>query len=244
MNMEIIGPLLLSLISGLSTILGSIVIFFKIKKVGEFITFSLSLSMIIMIIISIFELIPQSLANIIEKYNYFYGITISILIFLLGYQSIYFINKRINSNNSLYKIGILNLICLFLHNFPEGIAVFISAYNNIKIGIKLCFAIIIHNIPEGMIISVPLYYSGYSRGRVVLYTLISSLAEPLGALLSFLFLRKVISNLSISYILLFVSGLMISLAINDLLKEIISYNKKKYIILGIITGLIISMIIL
>ena len=244
MNMEIIGPFILPLISGLSTLIGSLFIFFKIKKVGEFITFSLSLSMTIMICISIFELIPNSLKDIILKYNYTYGIIISILVFLLGYQTVYFINKKIKTNNSLYKIGILNLITLFLHNFPEGIAVFISAYNNIKLGIKLCISIIIHNIPEGMIISVPLYYSGYSRGRVVLYTFISSLAEPLGALLSYIFLKNIINNESLSLILLFVAGLMISLSINDILKEILSYNNKKYMIIGIITGLIISLIIL
>ena len=244
MNMEIIGPLLLSFLSGLSTILGSLSIFINLKKVGEFITFCLSLSMIIMISISIFELIPESLIVMINKYNYVYGIMISFLVFILGYQTVYFINKKINSNNNLYKIGIINMLCLILHNFPEGIAIFISAYNNMKIGIKLCTAIILHNIPEGIIISVPLYYSGYSRGKVILYTLFSALAEPFGALLSIIFLKNIVSNSSLSFIFLFVSGLMISLSINDILKEIISYNKKKYMLIGIIVGLILSLIII
>ena len=244
MNMEIIGPLLLSMISGLSTLLGTLIIFFKIKKVGEFITFSLSLSMIIMIMISILELIPDSFITIVQKYGYYYGLMISILVLLLGYQTIYFINKLVHSTNSLYRIGVLNMISMILHNFPEGIAVFMSAYNNIKVGLKLSTAIILHNIPEGMIISIPLYYSGKSRGRVVLYTLLASIAEPFGALLSYIVLKRLINKLILAYVLMFVSGLMISLSINDILKEILSYNKNKYMIIGIITGLIISLLIL
>lgn len=224
--------------------IGLLAILFKIKKVGEYITFFLSLSMTIMILISIFDLIIKSLNIMILKYDCFYGIIISIIVFLLGYQTVYFISNKIKTENDLYKIGVLNMISLILHNFPEGIAVFISAYNNIKIGIKLCLAIIIHNIPEGMIISVPLYYGGQSRGRVILYTLLSSLAEPFGALLSYIFLRRIITNNLIAFILLFVSGIMISLSVNDILKEIINYNKKKYMIIGIITGIIISILIL
>lgn len=244
MNMEIIGPLILSMISGLSTLLGTLIIFFKIKKVGEFITFSLSLSMIIMIMISILELIPDSYVTIVQKYGNYYGLLISVLVFLLGYQTIYFINKLVHSTNSLYRIGVLNMISMILHNFPEGIAVFMSAYNNIKVGLKLSTAIILHNIPEGMIISIPLYYSGKSRGRVVLYTLLASIAEPFGALLSYIVLKRLINKLILAYVLMFVSGLMISLSINDILKEILSYNKNKYMIIGIITGLIISLLIL
>ena len=244
MNMEIIGPLLLSIISGMSTLLGSLIIFFKIKKVGEFITFSLSLSMIIMIMISIVELIPESYAIIINNYGKIYGLLISILVFLLGYQTIHFINKMIHSSNSLYRIGILNMISMMLHNFPEGIAVFMSAYSNIKMGLKLSTAIILHNIPEGMIISIPLYYSGKSRGVVVGYTILASISEPLGALLSYIILKNIINQLILSYVLMFVSGLMISLSINDILKEILSYNKYKYMIIGIITGILLSVIIL
>ena len=59
--MEIIGALLVSTIAGLSTILGSFVIFFKWKEqnINKFITASLSFSLAIMIGISITDLIPE-----------------------------------------------------------------------------------------------------------------------------------------------------------------------------------------
>ena len=242
--MEIIGPFILTIISGLSTLLGSLFIMLKIKRVEEYITFFLSLSMIMLLLIAAFELIPGSLNTLIQKYNIFLGIILSLLIILLGYQSIYFINKTIKNNNSLYKIGLVSLISLILHNIPEGIIVFMSSFNSIKTAQKLSFAIIIHNIVEGSLISIPLYYSGESRGRVILFVLISALSEPFGALLSYFILKDHISSLTISYISLFVSGLMISISLCDILKEIIKYNKKKYIIIGLVVGLVLSFVFL
>ena len=236
-------PLLLSIISGASTMIGTLVIFLKIKRVEEMTLFSLSFSMTIMILISLFDLMPSSIDNILKFYNIFFGFIISILVFLLGYLSIYLINKKINNNNSLYRIGILSFISLLFHNLPEGMAVYMSAFKNIKIGIKMCLSIIFHNIPEGLQIAVPLYYSNQSKGRVVMLTLISALAEPLGALLSYIFLRNYISDLLISFILLFVSGLMISISINEINKETNKYKNIKYKKLGIIVGIIISSIL-
>lgn len=230
-------PLLLSLIAGISTIIGSLLIFIKIKRIGEFITFSLSFSLGIMFLISIFDLIPSSVPVLIGKYNYLYGIPICILTFLLGYLSINKINKKIEKStnkSSLYKIGVLSMISLMLHNFPEGMAVFIGAYTNINIGIRLCIAIMLHNIPEGIAISIPLYYSGVGKKKTFLYTLFSGLSEPLGALLAYLLFKNFINNIFLAFILLFVAGLMVSLSINDMLKEAINYNKTKYIFIGII----------
>lgn len=232
-------PLLLSFIAGISTVLGSFFILFKIKKVGEFVVFSLSFSLGIMTLISFFDLIPSSYPVIINNYGMLYGIIIFVLIFLLGYQSIKLINDRIKDNDSsLYKIGILSMISLVLHNFPEGIAVFIGALSNTSIGIKLCIAIMLHNIPEGIAISVPLYYSGVEKKRVFVYTLLSGLSEPIGALLAYFILKNFINELFLSMVLVFVSGLMISLALNDILKEVKKYNKIKYMIYGLFVSII------
>ena len=237
-------PLLLSLLAGLSTLIGGLFIFIRTNKVGEFITLSLSLSLGIMISISILDLIPMSVPIILNNYGVIYGIIITILTFLLGYLFIYILEKRIKNNNSnLYKIGIISMISMILHNFPEGIAVFMSAYTNLKLGIKMCAAIMLHNIPEGIAISIPLYYSGESRGSVIKKTLISGISEPIGALLSYIFLSRVINKLFLSFILIFVSGLMISLSINNILKELIKIGITKYIIIGLIISVVIALFI-
>lgn len=233
-------PLLLSFIAGISTVLGSLFILFRIKKVGEFVVFSLSFSLGIMTLISLFDLIPSSYPVIINNYGFIYGIIIFILVFLLGYQSVKLINDRIKDNDSsLYKIGILSMISLVLHNFPEGIAVFIGALTNTNIGIKLCIAIMLHNIPEGIAISVPLYYSGVEKKKVFMYTLLSGLSEPVGALLAYVILKDFINEVFLSAVLVFVSGLMISLSLNDILREIKKYNKFKYMIYGLLISFVV-----
>ena len=247
MKMEIIGPIILSLIAGLSTVLGSFLVFIKTKKVNEMIVFCLSFSMTIMMIISIFELIPESFIDLTNNYGFVLGTIISILVFLFGYLSISRINSLINTKkeaSNLYKIGILSMISLMIHNFPEGIIVFISAYTNIKIGIKMCIAIMLHNIPEGIAISIPLYYSGKGKKNAIKYTLISGLAEPIGAVLSYIFLKDYINDTLLSFILMFTGGLMIGLSISEILKEVIKYKKNDYLFVGVSCACFLSLILI
>lgn len=247
MKMEIIGPLILSLIAGLSTVIGSFIVFIKTKKVNELIVFCLSFSMSIMIIISIFELIPKSYISLINNYGIIFGTIISILTFMLGYLSISRINSLIKTNkknSNLYRIGLLSMISLMVHNFPEGIIVFVSAYTNIKIGIKMCIAIMLHNIPEGIAISIPLYYGGKDKKTSIKLTLLSGLTEPIGAILSYIFLKNYLNNILLSFILMFTGGLMIGLSVSKILKEVIAYKKQDYLYIGIICACFLSIILI
>ncbi len=130
------------------------------------------------------------------------------------------------------------MIALLLHNFPEGIATFMSSYKDITLGISLGIAIMMHNIPEGISISVPIYYSTGSKKRGVVYSLISGIAEPIGALLTYLLFKNYITDLTLSIVLILVAGIMITLAINELLPESLKYKKDKYVIIGLIVGVI------
>ena len=240
-NMEIIGPILITFIAGLSTVLGSIIIFLNIKKerINAFITFCLSFSLAIMIGISITDLIPHSFFNLVNNYSFFKGIIISIVFFILGAILIAKLSKKIEeqgSSNNLYRLGILNMLALMLHNLPEGIATFMSSYQDIELGLKLAFAIMLHNIPEGISIAVPIYYATKSKSKAIMRTLISGFAEPLGAILTFLFLMPYINETMISIVLMLVAGIMISLSINKLLPESLKYKEDKYIYLGLISG--------
>ena len=46
--------------------------------------------------------------------------------FLLGKTLVTKINKKITllSSNDLYRVGVLSMIALMVHNFPEGIAIY------------------------------------------------------------------------------------------------------------------------
>ena len=241
--MEIIGALLVSTIAGLSTILGAFVIFFRFKEknINKFITASLAFSLAIMIGISITDLIPESTYILLLDYGIGKGIFSSILSFIIGMILVKYLHKLMNkteAKNDLYKLGILNMLALILHNFPEGIATFMSSYKNMELGIKLAIAIAFHNIPEGISIAVPIYYATNSKKNAILKTFLSGIAEPIGAIIAYIFLSKYITDTLISIILLLVGGIMITLAIEVIFPKAKKYNINKYLYLGLIIGTI------
>lgn len=241
-------PFFISFLAGLSTILGVIPIFFKWQRenINKFITFSLSFSLTIMIAISITELIPEASYAILSNFKLFKGVFYSLLAFLIGILAIYFINKKIEKGSSndfdLYRVGVLSMLALMLHNFPEGIVTFLSSYQNIQLGLKISLAIMLHNIPEGISIAVPIYYATGDKNKSIKATLLSGLAEPLGAIVAFIFLRKFITDVMISFILIFVAGIMITLAIHELLPKALKYHQNNYILLGALVGIMLTII--
>ena len=245
--MEIIGPLLVSTIAGLATVLGALVIFmhFKEKNIEKFIVVSLAFSAAIMIGISITDLIPSSSLVLLQNYGINKGIVYAFIFFILGIFLIKFLNKimlKVEAKSDLYKLGILNMIVLIIHNFPEGIATFMSSYNDITIGIKLAIAITLHNIPEGISIAVPIYYATNSKKEALKKSLLSGIAEPIGAIIAYLFLSKYITNSLISIILILVGGIMITLAIEVILPKALKYKLNKYLKLGFGLGFILILI--
>ena len=242
--MKLLIPLLISMIAGFSTLIGALFVFIKIdkKNINKFITICLSFSAAIMIGISITDLIPSSYFIILNKYSLFKGNLIAILTFLLGGSAIILISLKFDKlalkKSSLYKLGILNMIALMLHNLPEGMATFLSSYTNISLGVKLSIAIMLHNIPEGISIAVPIYYATNNKYSAFKYTFLSGFAEPLGALLAFILFKNIINDLIISIILILVAGIMIFLSINKILDETLKYHEHKYIKYGFLFGII------
>lgn len=247
--MNILLALLISTLAGLSTVLGSLVIFIRVKEssVNKFITFSLSFSLAIMIGISITDLIPESFYTLVFKYGLDKSLLTLLFTLLSGVGIVNILNRLEDKNkNNLYRLGIINMIALMIHNFPEGIATFLSSMNDINLGIKLSIAIMLHNIPEGIAIAVPIYYGTKSKSTAIKNTFISGLSEPLGAVLAYIVLGSFVTKEIISIVLLFVAGIMIALSINKLLPTALEYKCNKYISLGIVIGvlfLIVSLLV-
>lgn len=236
--------LIISSLAGLSTLIGGVGVFIKIKNKESFLSLILSFSLSVMICISIFDLIPTSFITLYNEYGLLLALIIGVGVFLIGNGIITKLNKIITplQNNNLYKVGLLSMIALMIHNFPEGIATFITSYNDISMGINLGFAIMLHNIPEGISISLPIYYSTGNKLKGLLYTFISGLAEPMGAITAYILLKPFINNIMISIVLILVAGIMITLSIEELLPEVNSYNKKKESIIGLVLGFIIIIV--
>ena len=102
----------------------------------------------------------------------------------------------------------------------EGIATFVSSYQNINLGIKLGIAIMLHNIPEGISMAIPMKNGGMKPGKILLYVFLSGIATGFGA-----FLGAIIGKISqqiIAMCLAFAGGAMLYIVSGELSPE---YNK-------------------
>lgn len=146
---------LLTILAGFSTMIGALAIFIKKKNHNKIILSSLSFAAGVMVTVSITDLVPESITLLRENLSGSSTIFLSILGILLGVIismliDYYLPDKPIQTNNSsLFKVGIISMIAIILHNIPEGIATFVASSNNISLGISLAVAIAMHNIPEG-----------------------------------------------------------------------------------------------
>lgn len=223
--MDITYSFIITSLAGLSTLFGTLFIYFKFKNIDKIIVFSLSFASSVMFFISLFDLFPESIHFFYKRFNLFISLNLFFIFFIIGNQLAKIINKNFNSENNLYKIGIISMITIILHNIPEGILTFMTTSINKKIGLNLAIAIAMHNIPEGISIAIPIYYSTKNKLKAFSYTLISALSEPFGALIAYLFLIKYINNIFIASLLSIVCGIMIYISIFELLKEAKNYDK-------------------
>ena len=229
---------LLSSIAGFSTLIGFLFIFIKKDRVGV-ISKALGFASGVMLTISIIDLIPNSLDLIIKKYKFIYAVIFVLIGFFTGIILSSIIDTKVekssNKSSKLYKLGIITMLVIMMHNIPEGIATYITSTQNIKLGVTLTIAIALHNIPEGISISIPIYYSTNNRLKAFIYTLISGLSEPIGAVIAYLFLSRFVNDTMLGIIYSVIAGMMVNISINELYKESIIYNKKNtfiYFIIG------------
>ncbi|MBU5487144.1 zinc transporter ZupT [Clostridium sp. MSJ-8] len=241
--MKSILPLLLSFIAGLSTILGAFIVFFTKNTNKKLITFALSFSAGVMLSISFFDLIPSAEETLKSHNGNFEGIIITLIFLIIGIIMAMLIDNFLPNNNtpnndtSLYRVGLISCIALFLHNFPEGITTFVSGYHNLTIGISVTIAIALHNIPEGISIAMPIYYSTNSRKKAFKYTFLSGMTEPLGALMAFLFLKPYINELILAILFSLVAGIMIYISLAELIPEARSYKFSRLYMASLTLGI-------
>lgn len=236
--------LFIPFLAGISTTLGYLPTYISKKYQNIIIPFSLAFSAGIMLTISLFSLIPESFHYLSNQLRFPIIMILLIMInlgFILSLSIDTKLEEKLNQNN-LYKLGILSIITLMIHNIPEGMITYLTTANNLKLGITLSLAIALHNIPEGIAIAIPIYYSTENRKKAFAYTIISGFSELLGAILTHLFLHNTINTFIMASILSITAGIMIHLSIFDLLPNSISYNKRIITILAMILGIIIMLI--
>lgn len=231
---------ILTILAGLSTMLGSIFIFNK--KNENIIIAALAFASGVMSTVSITDLMPESYNLLINIFPKFPAIIYMLIFVVSGILFSIFIDKYIPTDNNLYRVGVFAMLAIIIHNIPEGIATFMATNTNIMLGISLTIAIALHNIPEGISISIPIYYATNNKFKAIFYTFISAISEPFGALLTYLFLSNYINDRIMGFLFGLIAGIMIHISMYELLPTSKSYNKLSITWLFFILGLIVMLI--
>lgn len=240
--------LLLSLLAGLSTVIGAFIVFVSRSGNKKLITFALAFSAGVMITISFTDLYPSAQETLVKHEGELYGVLLSLLFMVIGVLIALLIDHFIpdaekksfpksRGSSNLYRVGFVSMIAIMLHNFPEGVATFVSGYQSTTLGITVALAIALHNIPEGISVAMPIYYATGSKAKAFKYTFISGIAEPIGALLAFLFLKPFINDIILAVIFAVVAGIMLYISLAELIPESREYGYNKLYIFSLILGI-------
>lgn len=258
MDYNVAFALLLTLLAGLSTGIGSCIAFLCRHTNRKFLSVSLGFSAGVMIYVSMIEIFFEAQDSLIADLGTKLGSWATVGAFFGGMLLIAIIDKLIPSEenphevklvedendnmpqtNRLMRTGMFTALAIAVHNFPEGLAAFVSALQEPGVAIPIIVAIAIHNVPEGIAVSVPIYHATGSRRKAFSYSFLSGLAEPLGALLGWLVLRPVMTDTVFGIIFAGVAGIMVFISFDELLPAAREYGEHHLSIYGLISGMVV-----
>jgi len=236
--------LLLTAAAGLSTTFGSLLGLAVRTASPRFMGFTLGFSAGVMILVSFVELLQGSIESI-EFLPALFG-------FFLGMAAIFLIDMIVpheyigqqdyadgRSVERLKRTGLLVAFGIGIHNFPEGMATFAGSLKDVNLGIAIAVAIAIHNVPEGLAVSAPVYAATGSRRKAFLWSFLSGVSEPVGAAIAALVLLPFLTPALLGWLLAGVAGIMVAIALDELVPAAKSFGSPHTPILGVITGMLV-----
>ncbi|MBO7284300.1 MAG: zinc transporter ZupT [Bacteroidales bacterium] len=247
-----ITALLLTLVAGAATGVGGVIILFTKKFSSKLLSASLGFSAGVMLFISLTELFPEASSTLGELYGEQKGMLFTILSFFSGITLIAIIDNLIperenpheyssvqqdNESSKLMRLGIFSIIVIAIHNFPEGMATFITAMEDPQVGYSIAMAVAIHNIPEGIMVAIPIYYATHKKGKAIGNAFLSGIAEPIGGILGYFLLSRFFENSMSGIMLGIVAGIMTYISLDELLPTAEKYGEHHTAIIGVIAGM-------
>lgn len=242
---------LVTVLASLATVVGgALVLFFK-QPSPRLLSFGLAFAGGAMVYVSLTEILTKSVDSFSQSYDSQIGFAFGTFAFLAGTLLVILLDRFIpnphdaldsahlsaENDTGLYRTGLLTLFAITAHNFPEGLATFFATLENATLGVPLAAAIAIHNIPEGIAIAVPVYAATKSKSMALLASFISGLAEPLGALIGYSILAPFMNPVVFGTVFGLIAGVMVFLALDELLPAAKRYSKGHETVYGLVTGM-------
>jgi len=256
MQGNLITAFILTALAGLSTGVGSVIAFFAKKTNAKFLSVSLGFSAGVMIYVSMIEIFGKAQTSLQAAMGEKKGMIVTVAAFFAGMLLIGVIDRLIpkqdnphefqqpgmdtaasSGKSKLMRTGLFTALAIAIHNFPEGLATFVSALQEPSLAIPIVVAIAIHNIPEGIAVSVPIYYASGDRKKAFLYSFASGLSEPIGAVIGYLLLMPLMNNVMYGVLFAGVAGIMVFISLDELLPSAREYGEHHLSIYGLVAGM-------
>lgn len=243
----------LSFLAGAASAVGGLFSFFIKKENLCALAIGLGFSAGVMIYVSFMEILPHAQAALTSIYGS-YGPVFTVILFFAGIGLAWGVDRclpplhikedTLKQTAKLKQTGIFTAVALALHNFPEGLATFFSALDSVTLGFSIALAVAIHNIPEGIAVALPVYHSTGSRSKAFWASAVSGLAEPVGALVGYFILSAILQEALLGVLFAGVSGIMVYLALDELLPTAHDYGQGHQVISGVIGGMVLMAVVL
>jgi len=238
----------ISIIAGMATLLGALIIFLTKGKSEKMVTFSLAFAAGVMLSVSFSDLLPEARLFLSTSRGNTFGVLYMNFFMIVGILIAagidYFVpheeyNEQLHDkpHQNLFRVGFISMLAVGLHNFPEGVAVFMASLSDLTLGASVAVAITMHNIPEGVAVAMPIYFATGNKKEALKYTFYTGVAEPVGALLAFLVLRPYINDFLLGAIFAIVAGIMLYIAIEELIPSSRQYGFNRLALLGTFVGI-------
>ncbi|CAM5206250.1 Zinc transporter ZupT OS=Ureibacillus acetophenoni OX=614649 GN=zupT PE=3 SV=1 [Ureibacillus acetophenoni] len=259
MDGNVILALALTLFAGLATGVGALIAFFTSRTNKKFLSVALGFSAGVMIYVSLVEIFVKAKVSLTMALGDTYGYWMTIVGFFGGMVFIALIDRFIPKsknphevktvedvqaaekstidNDKLMKMGVFTALAIAIHNFPEGIATFMSAIQDPNVGIAIAIAVAIHNIPEGIAVAVPIFFATGIRKKAFKLSFLSGLAEPVGAIIAYLILMPFLNDVMFGIIFAGVAGIMVFISLDELLPAAKKYDETHLSIYGVVAGM-------
>ena len=111
--------------------------------------------------------------------------------------------------------GNLILIGDGIHNMVDGVLIAAAFLTDVHLGVVTSIAVIAHEIPQELGDFAVLLHSGFSRGKALLYNILTSLTTVIGGVVAYFSLS--LANAVVPYVLAIAASSFIYIAVADLI---------------------------
>ena len=244
---------LLTFLAGAASAAGGLLSFVIRKENLATLAVGLGFSAGVMTYVSFMELLPHSQQILSSLYGVG-GMWLAVGCFLVGTGVAWAVDtflpplhvdaRTLEKSSKLKKTGLWMAAALALHNFPEGLATFLSALDTPALGVSIAVAVGIHNVPEGMAVALPIYHADGNRKRAFLYSAASGMAEPVGGICGYFLLASFLREAALGISFALAAGVMVYLSLDELLPTAHDYGHGHHVIGGVIFGMAVMAITL